>query len=77
VHIACTYCVAPATHTLAFDRTTGHWRTRATATPQWQQAYCQRCAEALAAGETGEDLSRRLNREYTARLNAATDDDNT
>ena len=59
----CTYCQAPATHTLWPDRDRRRMVAREADFPRARQEYCGRCAEALSEGETGEHLARRLNAE--------------
>jgi hypothetical protein len=65
--IPCTYCSAPATHSFFPDMATRRWTLQARPfDPQArgvQQGYCLRCGTALADGESGEALARRLNQE--------------
>jgi len=63
----CTYCSAPATHTLWPDREHRRMQARRADFPRARRQYCQRCAEALAAGEEGLALARRLNEEAELR----------
>lgn len=65
---SCIYCSAAATHTLWRNQGARRWEARVADFPAARLTYCQRCAEAIAAGETGAQLARRLNREYTAKL---------
>jgi len=62
----CAYCAAPATHTLWPDREQGRMLARVGDFPRARLEYCARCADALAAGETGEALARRLNTAHAA-----------
>jgi hypothetical protein len=64
----CTFCSSPATHTLYPNRRSRHLEARLADFPRARQEYCQRCAEALAGGESGEALARRLNRAHHDRL---------
>ena len=62
VQTYCAYCQADATHILYANQSTHRWEPRAPM-PGRAPSLCVRCATALAAGESGEALAARLNRE--------------